>query len=65
MKIVVNTKNDCVKSVTIEYTPIEALVINHAMRRYSSDEDVNEKDRQIMNQMLEVEPTFSETKGQI
>lgn len=60
MKLTVKTQGSIVKAIKIEYTPAEALVINHAMRRYSEDEDVNETDRAIMRQMLEVEPTYSE-----
>lgn len=58
MKIIVNEKDGCCESVNIEYTPTEALIINHAMRRYVNDEEVNEKVRKIMEQMLDVEPIF-------
>ena len=58
MKLIVNECDGCCESVNIEYTPTEALIINHAMRRYVNDEEVNEKDRKIMKQMLEVKPIF-------
>lgn len=45
-------------SVSIEYTPAEALIINQAMRRYVNDEEVNETDRAIMEHMLDVKPIF-------
>lgn len=61
MKLIVNERGDgfCV-SISIEYTPIEALIINHAMRRYVNDKEVLEVDRNIMKQMLEVKPIFRE-----
>ena len=60
MKLIVEQENENVKAIKIEYTPAEALVINHAMRRYAyaSGNEVNEKDRIIMEQMLEVKPIF-------
>lgn len=67
MKLIVNERNGCCESIQIEYTPAEALVINHAMRRYACDEEVNESDRAIMEQMLEVKPIFvdvAESEGE-
>jgi hypothetical protein len=58
MKLTVNEKKGCCESVQIEYTPTEALIINEAMRRYVCDDEVNEKDRTIMEQMLDVKPIF-------
>ena len=58
MKLIVNEKDGYCESIQIEYTPAEALVINHAMRRYVCDDEVNESDRNIMEQMLEVKPIF-------
>ena len=58
MKLIVNEKDGCCESIHIEYTPTEALIINHAMRRYVDDEEINEKDRKVMEQMLDVEPIF-------
>ena len=43
-----------------QYTPEEALIINHAMRRYVDDEEVKEENRNAMKQMLDVEPIFRE-----
>lgn len=60
MKTIVNEKDGCCESVGIEYTPKEILVINHAMRRYVNDEEVSEENREIMEQMLDVEPVFRE-----
>ena len=60
MKLTVNERAGCCESVSIEYTPKEVLVINQAMRRYVNDEEVSEENREIMEQMLEVEPVFSE-----
>lgn len=60
MRLTVNEKAGCCESVSIEYTPKEILVINHAMRRYVNDKEVSEENREIMEQMLEVEPVFRE-----
>ena len=53
MKLIVNERGGCCESIQIEYTPVEALIINQAMRRYVCDDKVHEKDRSIMEQMLE------------
>lgn len=58
MKLIVNERDGYCESINIEYTPTEALIINHAMRRYTCDDEVNETDRAIMKQMLDVEPIF-------
>ena len=58
MKLIVNERDGCCESINIEYTPTEALIINHAMRRYSEDEGVDKKGRTIMEQMLDVKPIF-------
>lgn len=59
MKLMVEKQGENVKAIKAEYTPAEALIINHAMRRYACDEEVNAIDREIMEQMLEVEPIFT------
>jgi hypothetical protein len=58
MKLIVYEKNGCCESIQIEYTPTEALIINQAMRKYVDDEGVNEEDKIIMEQMLNVKPIF-------
>lgn len=58
MKLIVNERDGCCESVNIEYTPTEVLIINQAMRRYINDEEINEKNRKVMEQMLEVKPIF-------
>lgn len=60
MKLMVEKQGENVKAIKIEYTPAEALIINHAMRRYACDEEVNKTDREIMERMLEVEPIFTD-----
>lgn len=60
MILTVEKQGKFVKAIKAEYTPAEALIINHAMRRYACDEEVNKKDREIMEQMLEVEPIFTD-----
>lgn len=54
MKLIVNKKDGYVKSISIEYTPTEALVINQAMRNYVEDEEMNEVNRKVMQRMLDV-----------
>ena len=58
MKLIVEQENKDVKAIKIEYTPAEALIINHAMRRFVCDDEVNKKDRAIMERMLDVKPIF-------
>jgi len=58
MKLIVEKQGEIVKAIKAEYTPSEALRINHAMRRYTCDEEVNATDREIMEQMLDVKPIF-------
>ena len=60
MKLMVEKQGEFVKAIKAEYTPAEALIINHAMRRCACDEDVNATDRKIMERMLEVEPIFTD-----
>jgi hypothetical protein len=62
MKLTVEKNGETVKAIKAEYTPAEALIINHAMRRYAEDEDVNETDRAIMQQMLSVEQEEEESE---
>lgn len=58
MKRIVEEQGNIVKAIKVEYTPTEALIINQAMRRYACDDEVNEEDRTIMEQMLDVKPIF-------
>ena len=58
MKLIVEKQGEIVKAIKAEYTPTEALVINHAMRRYVDNEEVHEDNRTAMEQMLEVKPIF-------
>lgn len=58
MKRIVEEQGDFVKAIKIEYTPAEALVIYDAMRRYVCDDEVDEEDRTIMEQMLDVKSIF-------
>ena len=62
MKLIVKKRGDGVESIKAEYTPAEALIINHAMRRYTYDLEVDEKNREMMEQMLEVKPIFVDTE---
>jgi len=60
MKLTVEKQGEIVKAIKAEYTPGEALIINHAMRRYATDEEVDKANREVMEQMLAVEPLFYE-----
>lgn len=60
MKLIVNEKDGCCESINIEYTPLEALIINEAMRRYVDDEEMRADDRKIMEFMLDVKPIIRE-----
>jgi hypothetical protein len=62
MKLIVEEKDGCAERVKIEYTTREALIINHAMRLYLENDYVNERERDSMRKMLEVEPTFKEVE---
>lgn len=58
MKLIVEKQGEIVKEIKAEYTPEEALIINHAMRRYATDEEVDKANREVMERMLEVKPIF-------
>lgn len=60
MKLTVEKQGEIVKAIKAEYTPEEALIINHAMRRYATDEEVDKANREVMEQILAVEPLFYE-----
>lgn len=60
MKLTVNKSGEAVKAIIMELTPAEALIVNHAMRRYTEDEGVNQRNREEMDEMLFVEPIFRE-----
>jgi hypothetical protein len=62
MKLIIEEKDGCAERVKIEYTTREALIINQAMRLYLENDYVNERERDIMRQMLEVEPIFKEVE---
>ena len=64
MKLIVEEKDGCAERVKIEYTTMEALIINQAMRLYIENDYVNERERDIMRRMLEVEPIFVDVKGE-
>lgn len=64
MKVIIEEDNGKATAIKIEYTPEEALVINHAMRRYACDDEVNEKDREIMERMLDTKPIFIDISGE-
>lgn len=61
MKLIVEKQGEIVKAIKAEYTPAEALIINDAMKRYSCDLEVGEKNMEMMEQLLEVKPIFVDT----
>lgn len=63
MKIIFKEKDECVETVKIECSPAEYLVLNQAMKKYVNNNKIHYTDQKIMKRMLEVEPTFEETKG--
>lgn len=60
MKLIVEKQGEIVKAIKAEYTPAEALIINHAMRRFAHDMEVKVLDRLMMQKMLSVEPVEEE-----
>lgn len=58
MKLIVERENGNAKLIRAEYTPAEALVINHAMRRYTYMLDINNENISLMEKMLETQPEF-------
>lgn len=63
MKLIYEEKDEYVEAVKIKCTPAEYLVLKEAMRLYLENDYVHETDRDIMRQMLEVEPVFEDEKG--
>lgn len=62
MRLVVERENGNAKLIRAEYTPEEALVINHAMRRYVYMLDINNENISLMEKMLETQPEFIEVE---
>lgn len=60
MKLTVNKSGEIVKAIIMELNPAEALIVNHAMRRYTEDEGVSQRNREEMDKMFFVEPIFLE-----
>lgn len=52
MTLTLKTQDSIVESIKAEYSPVEWIVIEDAMRRYAKDREVNIVDRMIMQQML-------------
>ena len=55
MKLIVDVEEmgSCVECVKITCTPVEMLVLNHAMQLFADNAEVHELDKGIMKQMLE------------
>lgn len=52
MKMVIEEFDSCVEGVKIACTPIEALVLHHAMQLFAANKEMHEMDRDVMKQML-------------
>ena len=64
MKLTIEKNGSIVKAIKAEYTPAEATVILYAMRRFATDKEMSEKNRKLMQQMLDVEPV-EEEEGEV
>lgn len=52
MKLIVEEIDNYVEGIKITCTPVEALVLNHAMQLFADNEEVHEMDRDVMKRML-------------
>ena len=52
MKMIVEEVDSHVEGIKISCTPIEALVLNHAMQLFADNSEMHEMDRDIMKRML-------------
>lgn len=52
MRMNVEEVDSYVEGIKISCTPIEALVLNHAMQLFAANEEMHEMDRDIMKRML-------------
>ena len=52
MKMLIEKVDSYVESIKIKCTPLEALVLHHAMQLFAANEEMHEMDRDIMKQML-------------
>lgn len=53
MKMTVEEIDSYVEGIKIECTPIEALVLHHAMQLFADNTEMHEMDRDVMKRMLE------------
>ena len=53
MKMIIEEIDSYVEGIKISCTPVEALVLNHAMQLFADNTEMHEMDRDIMKQMLE------------
>lgn len=52
MKMIIEEIDSYVEGVNIACTPIEALVLNHAMQLFADNDEIHEMDRDVMKRML-------------
>ena len=52
MKMIIEKVDSCVEGIKISCTPVEALVLNHAMQLFADNTEMHEMDRDIMKRML-------------
>lgn len=60
MQIVIETKDVCVKCIKAEYTPVEWLIANKALKLLGENQNINIEDVRRIKEMLNVEPDFKE-----
>ena len=52
MKMIVEEIDSYVEGIKISCTPVEALVLHHAMQLFADNDEVHEMNRDVMKQML-------------
>ena len=62
MKLTIEKKGEIVKAIKAEYSPVEALILNDALRRYAENREVNVSDRLIAQHMLSIVPVEEESE---
>ena len=52
MKLIVEEIDSYVEGIKISCTPVETLVLNHAMQVFANNEEIHIMDRDVMKRML-------------
>ncbi len=64
MKIQLITQNDCCEKVVVEYTPVEWLIANKALKQFRKNGYNALSDREIAENMIETEIEVEEQTGE-